>query len=175
MIKKVTCIIVSAIMATMMCVPALADTGTVTYGDPVSSNGLVEDEKTGECIVTADGSEIKGGSYKVKLPATLKLGFNSTSMMFEGKYNVSAMGTVADNYEVYINPQPFTMKAATSGTVDTGTVTQNIKQWRRTAGTNILALSKTNWADSEGTVEIDLTKNEKYEGKLTFKYGLRSY
>lgn len=162
--KKVTGLIVAVVMTVMLCVPAFADDTTQIKDGSAS-------EQTATCEVTA--GIVNGGAYKVKLPATLALDDITEDWKYKGTYQVAAQGILSSGKEVYIEPvTPFNM-VSPSGS-DEATVTQTVKKWKRTADASSLAISKTAWADTTGTVIVDLTHDDVYSGSLQFKYGMRN-
>lgn len=162
--KRVTGLIITIVMIVMLCVPAFAENTTQIIDGSAS-------EQTAKCTVTA--GIVNGGAYKVKLPATLKLDEFTEDWKYKGTYQVAAQGIISSGKEIYIEPvTPFTMKSSSGS--DEATVTQTIKKWKKTADASSLAISKTAWADTTGTVIVDLTHDDLYSGSLLFKYGMRN-
>ena len=111
-------------------------------------------------------------TYTITLPATLSLAKTSGST-YEGTYTVKVKANLDKKTYVKVIPaSTFTLTCDSGVAAEnaTASVTQTVKEWRKTAGTNILASNKDADVSTTGKVSVNLPYAGSYSGNLTFTF-----
>ena len=165
--KKLTSILLSALLLVTSCIPAFAadESFQTLSGNSVSGNTLVTAN-------TGDESSLQG-AYQVQIPATIQLKIAS-DFMYRSKYIVRAKGNIPVSKQLSITPDAeFKMTLESdSSKEDTATTNQPKQIWTREGTNDTLKLEKNNWTESKGSVEADLQYEGSYKGNLHFNYKL---
>ncbi len=111
-------------------------------------------------------------TYTITLPATLSL-TKTSGTNYTGTYTVGVKANLDKNTYVRVTPASTFTLTNNSGVAAenaTATVTQTVKEWRKTAGTNILAANKDSNVETTGSVSVSLPYAGTYSGNLTFTF-----
>lgn len=155
--KKLLTALTIAMSISLSSIPVMA----AEYSEDGSAN----------CTVTAE----IGSSYQVSVPATLALAFDADDDAFKGTYQVGAKGNIAGNKKVVVAPanSTITMTGKTTNETADATVTQTVTEFVLTAPTTGQAqIGTTDYAYTNGSVEVSLDKADQYEGTITFNFSL---